>query len=295
MKKEGSAISDRIVAGTAFERGKVPTVMDLRTMDLNADLGEGFGIWQLGDDAALLDVVTSANVACGFHAGDPASIRRTVRSAVAQGVTIGAHVGYRDLAGFGRRFIDVDPATLTAEVLYQLGGLDACARAAGTRISYVKPHGALYNALVRHEAQADAVVDAVRAYDPTLPVLGLPGAVWLKRARAAGLPVRFEAFADRAYLSTGALVPRGTPGAVLRHPAEIARRCVTLVTEGWLTSIDGRRMRTRVDSICVHGDTPDAVTIARAVREALTGAGVKLKALEAGGFLDTRLPETITG
>jgi UPF0271 protein len=261
-------------------------------VDLNADVGEGFGRWSLGDDEALLDVVTSANVACGFHAGDPDTMRRTCELAAVRGVAVGAHVGYRDLAGFGRRFLDVDPNTLTAEVLYQLGGLDACARAAGTRISYVKPHGALYNALVRHEAQADAVVDAVRAYDPTLPVLGLPGAVWLKRAQVAGLPVRFEAFADRAYTANGALVPRGTPGAVLRHPAEIARRCVTLVTEGYLTSIDGRRVRAKVDSICVHGDTPDAVSIARAVREALTGAGVKLKA---AGFLDTRLPETITG
>ena len=261
-------------------------------MDLNADLGEGFGRWSLGDDEALLDVVTSANVACGFHAGDPATMRRTCELAAVRGVAVGAHVGYRDLAGFGRRFLDVDPETLTAEVLYQLGGLDACARAAGTRISYVKPHGALYNALVRHEAQADAVVDAVRAYDPALPVLGLPGAVWLKRAQVAGLPVRFEAFADRAYTSTGSLVPRGTPGAVLRNPADIARRCVTLATEGWLTSIDGHRVRAKVDSICVHGDTPDAVSIARAVREALTGVGVKLKA---AGFLDTRLPETITG
>jgi UPF0271 protein len=250
-------------------------------MDLNADLGEGFGHWTLGDDEALLDVVTSANVACGFHAGDPDTMRRACDLAAARGVAVGAHVGYRDLAGFGRRFLDVDPATLTAEVLYQLGGLDACARAAGIRISYVKPHGALYNALVRHEAQADAVVDAVRAYDPALTVLGLPGAVWLKRAEVAGLPVRFEAFADRAYTSSGTLVPRGRPGAVLHEPAEIARRCVQLATEGTLTSIDGYQVRARVDSICVHGDNPDAVSIARAVRHALTAAGVKLKAFTA--------------
>jgi UPF0271 protein len=250
-------------------------------MDLNADLGEGFGRWSLGDDDTLLDVVTSANVACGFHAGDPDTMRRTCELAAERGVAVGAHVGYRDLNGFGRRFLDVDPATLTAEVLYQLGGLDACARAAGVRVSYVKPHGALYNALVRHEAQADAVVDAVRAYDPTLTVLGLPGAVWLKRAEVAGLPVRYEAFADRAYTSSGTLVPRGRPGAVLHEPAEIARRCVQLATEGTLTSIDGYAVRARVDSICVHGDNPDAVSIARAVRQALTAAGVMLKAFSA--------------
>ncbi|PRY45786.1 LamB/YcsF family protein [Umezawaea tangerina] len=249
-------------------------------MDLNADLGEGFGRWTLGDDEGLLDVVTSANVACGFHAGDPDTMRRTCELAAERGVAIGAHVGYRDLAGFGRRFLDVEPATLTAEVLYQLGGLDACARAAGVRVGYVKPHGALYNALVRHEAQADAVVDAVRAYDPTLAVLGLPGAVWLKRAEVAGLPVRFEAFADRAYTTSGGLVPRGRAGAVLHDPVEIARRCVQLATEGTVTSVDGFPIRARVDSICVHGDTPNAVAIASAVRQALTGSGVKLKPLD---------------
>ncbi|MCS7480723.1 LamB/YcsF family protein [Umezawaea endophytica] len=247
-------------------------------MDLNADLGESFGHWRLGDDEALLTIVTSANVACGFHAGDPDTMLRTCRLAAEHGVTVGAHVGYRDLAGFGRRFVDVAPATLTAEVLYQLGGLDACAKAAGTRIGYVKPHGALYNALVRHETQADAVVDAVRAYDPTLTVLGLPGAVWLKRADVAGLPVRFEAFADRAYTAAGGLVPRERPGAVLHDPAQIARRSVQLATEGTVTSIDGRTIRARVDSICVHGDNPNAVIIASSVRDALTAAGVKLKA-----------------
>jgi 5-oxoprolinase (ATP-hydrolysing) subunit A len=246
-------------------------------MDLNADLGEGFGHWSLGDDEALLDIVTSANVACGFHAGDPDTMVRTCLLAAERGVAIGAHVGYRDLAGFGRRFVDVAPATLTAEVLYQLGGLDACARAAGVRIGYVKPHGALYNALARHEAQADAVVDAVRAYDPTLTVLGMPGTMWLKRADVAGLPVRFEAFADRAYTAAGTLVPRDLPGSVLHDPVEITRRSVQLATEGTVTSVEGRRIRARVDSICVPGDTPNAVATAGSVRTALTAAGVKLK------------------
>lgn len=251
-------------------------------MDLNADLGEGFGRWALGDDRALLDIVTSANVACGFHAGDPETMRRTCELAAARGVSVGAHVGYRDLNGFGRRFVDVEPATLTAEVLYQLGGLDACARAAGTRVAYVKPHGALYTALVAHEAQADAVVDAVRAYDPALPVLGMPGAVWLKRAEVAGLPVRYEAFADRAYSPLGTLVDRGRPGSVLHDPHEVAARCVALAVDGRVRAVDGRLLRLRVDSICVHGDTPGAVAIARAVREALTGAGVSLEPFAGG-------------
>ncbi|QFZ23840.1 LamB/YcsF family protein [Saccharothrix syringae] len=245
-------------------------------MDLNADVGEGFGPWSLGDDRALLDIVTSANVACGFHAGDPDTMRRTCERAAARGVAVGAHVGYRDLNGFGRRFVDVAPGTLTAEVLYQLGGLDACARAAGTRVAYVKPHGALYRALVAHEAQADAVVDAVRAYDPALPVLGAPGAVWLKRAEVAGLPVRYEAFADRVYSALGTPADRERPGAVPHDPREVAARCVALAADGRVRTVDGRLLRMRVDSIRVHGGTPGAVAVARDVREALIGAGVPL-------------------
>ncbi|MEV0676865.1 5-oxoprolinase subunit PxpA [Actinosynnema sp. NPDC050436] len=248
-------------------------------MDLNADLGEGFGRWALGDDVGLLGVVSSANIACGFHAGDPSIMYRTCEAAAAAGVAVGAHVGYRDLAGFGRRFVDVAPAELTADVLYQLGGLDACARAAGTRVSYVKPHGALYNALGTHEAQADAVVDAVRAFDPSLPVLGLPGAVWLKRAEVAGLPVRYEAFADRAYTGRGTLVDRRSPGAVLHSGAEIVQRCLSLAVDGQVRAVDGRVVRMRVDSLCVHGDTAGAVGIARAVRDALAGAGVAVEAV----------------
>jgi UPF0271 protein len=249
-------------------------------MDLNADLGEGFGHWTLGDDRALLSVVTSANVACGYHAGDADTMREVCAMAADAGVAVGAHVGYRDLAGFGRRFIDVAPETLTNEVLAQLGALTTFARTAGTRVSYVKPHGALYNALVRHEAQSDAVVDAVRLFDPSLAVLGPPGAVWLKRASVAGLRVWHEAFADRAYTSAGTLVPRGEPGAVLRDPAEIAARCVQLATEGWVRSVSGRPVRIPADSICVHGDTPNAVEIARTVRSALESAGVQVARVE---------------
>ncbi|MGI5503941.1 LamB/YcsF family protein [Lentzea sp. CA-135723] len=249
-------------------------------MDLNADLGEGYGHWTLGDDQALLSVVTSANIACGYHAGDADTMRATCASAASAGTAVGAHVGYHDLPGFGRRFLDVAPDTLTNEVLAQLAALSTFAKIAGTRISYVKPHGALYNTLVRHEAQADAVVDAVRMFDPTLAVLGPPGAVWLKRAAVAGLRVWHEAFADRAYTSSGTLVPRTEPGAVLRDPAEIAARCVQLATEGWVRSVTGRPVRIQADSICVHGDTPGAVHIARTVRAALEAAGVAVARVE---------------
>ncbi|MFD2092694.1 LamB/YcsF family protein [Blastococcus deserti] len=245
-------------------------------MDLNSDLGEGFGQWTLGDDDALLDVVTSANVACGFHASDPSIMRRVCARAVGSGVAIGAQVGYRDLPGFGRRFIDIEPDALTADVLYQIGALEAFARVAGSRVRYVKPHGALYNAIVHHEEQAAAVVAAVVAYDRTLPVLGLPGSAWLRLAGDAGLRVVHEAFADRAYTPEGTLVSRRLPGAVLHDPDEIARRCVAMAAGEPIQDVEGGSLTLRPESICVHGDTPGAVGIARTVREALTAAGVAL-------------------
>jgi UPF0271 protein len=247
-------------------------------MDLNSDLGEGFGHWTLGDDDALLDVVTSANVACGFHAGDPTTMRRTCAAAVARGVAIGAQVGYRDLAGFGRRFIDVEPAELTDDVLYQLGSLEAMARVAGSRVRYVKPHGALYSAIVSHEDQAAAVVEAVLLFNRSLPVLGLPGSAWLRLAASAGLATVSEAFADRAYTAAGSLVPRGQPGAVLHEAGDIAARCVRLAVRGEVLAVDGSLVPVRAQSICVHGDTPGAVAIAGAVRDALLFAQVGLAA-----------------
>ncbi len=251
---------------------------DRAQVDLNSDLGEGFGSWTLGEDDALLDLVTSANIACGFHAGDPSIMRRTCARAAEAGVAIGAQVGYRDLVGFGRRFIDIEPAALTQDVVYQLGALEAFARIAGERVRYVKPHGALYNAIVHHEEQAAAVVAAVVDHDPGLPVVGLPDSVWLRRAQEAGLRVVHEAFADRAYTPEGTLVSRRLPGAVLHDADEIARRCVAMATGRPVLDVDGGPLELRPDSICVHGDTPGAVAIARAVREALTGAGVTLSA-----------------
>ncbi|MFP5369508.1 MAG: LamB/YcsF family protein, partial [Actinomycetes bacterium] len=245
-------------------------------MDLNSDLGEGFGQWTLGDDDALLGVVTSANVACGFHAGDASIMRRVCERAVGSGVAIGAQVGYRDLPGFGRRFIDIEPEALTQDVIYQIGALEAFARVAGSRVRYVKPHGALYNAIVHHEEQAAAVVRAVVDHDRALPVLGLPGSVFLRLAEEAGLTVVREAFADRAYTPQGTLVSRRLPGAVLHDADEIARRCVAMARREPIEHVEGGPLTVTADSICVHGDTRGAVEIARSVREALVEAGVRL-------------------
>jgi 5-oxoprolinase (ATP-hydrolysing) subunit A len=247
------------------------------TVDLNSDLGEGFGPWPMGDDEAMLDVVTSANVACGFHAGDPSQMRNMCRWATARGIAIGAHVGYRDLAGFGRRFIEVKPEELTADVLYQLGALEGIARAHGDRVRYVKPHGALYNAIVHHERQAAAVVEAVVSFDDSLPVLGLPGSRFLALAEEAGLPTHHEAFADRAYNPDGTLVSRTEAGAVLSDPQLVAERCVAMVRDGRVAAVDDTQIEVTAASICVHGDSPGATAMAAAIRDALTEAGVTLR------------------
>lgn len=245
-------------------------------MDLNADLGEGFGIWRLTDDLGLLDVVTSANVACGFHAGDPSTMRRVCGAAAERQVAVGAQVGYRDLAGFGRRRIAYAFDELRDDVLYQIAALDGFCRVAGTRVRYVKPHGALYNTASVDQAQAAAVVAAVADYDATLPVLCLPGSMLAQLAVGAGLRAVGEGFADRAYLSTGVLVPRSEPGALVADAAEVADRAVRMALAGEMTAVDGDVVPFRVESICVHGDTPNAVTLARRVREALENAGLPL-------------------
>ncbi|MGB0099297.1 MAG: 5-oxoprolinase subunit PxpA [Nocardioides sp.] len=247
-------------------------------MDLNSDVGESFGRWQLGDDEAMLALVTSANVACGFHAGDPLTLQRTCEIAAERGVAVGAQVGYRDLAGFGRRYIAYEPADLRADVLYQIGALDALARAAGTRVSYVKPHGALYNAAVHDHEQARAVVEAVTAYDASLPLLGLPGSALLAAGDAAGLRSVREAFADRGYTPEGTLVPRRDAGALISDPDTVAARVLRLVSEGTVQAVDGSVVEVRADSVCVHGDSPGAVAMARAVRDRLADAGVTMRA-----------------
>lgn len=247
-------------------------------IDLNADLGEGFGRWRLTDDEQLLSVVTSANVACGFHAGDAPTMRRVCELAAERGVRIGAQVSYRDLAGFGRRAMDVPSDELAAEVAYQIGALEVFARAAGTRVSYVKPHGALYNRVVHDAEQAGAVIDGVLLADKGLPVLGLPGSRLLELAGAAGLPAVFEAFADRAYTEEGTLVPRGQEGALVTDPEAVVARSVTLARTGVIASRSGAPLAIRARSLCVHGDTPGAVDLARRVREALEASGVRVEA-----------------
>jgi 5-oxoprolinase (ATP-hydrolysing) subunit A len=246
-------------------------------VDLNADLGEGFGAWTLTDDDALLGVVTSANVACGFHAGDPSIMRRVCARAAERGVAIGAQVGYRDLAGFGRRRIDVSPGELFADVLYQLGALDAFARAAGTRVRYVKAHGALYNTAADDAAQAHAVASAAAAFASTLPLLGLAGSEHESAARAAGLPFVAEAFADRAYTASGRLVPRSEPDAVRTDPEAVVRQAVGIARDGTVRAVDGSDVAVRAESLCLHGDTAGAVELARAVRAALLDAGSRVE------------------
>ncbi|MFJ5309199.1 LamB/YcsF family protein [Streptomyces sp. NPDC088350] len=247
-------------------------------IDLNADLGEGFGRWHLTDDEQLLSVVTSANVACGFHAGDPVTMRRVCELAAERGVRVGAQVSYRDLAGFGRRAMDVPPAELAAEVAYQIGALEVFARAAGTRVSYVKPHGALYNRIVHDREQAAAVIEGVLLADASLPVLGLPGSVVLELAAKAGLPAVAEAFADRAYTDEGTLVPRGRDGAVITDPDAVVERSLSLARSGVVTALSGARIEVRARSLCLHGDTPGAVELARRVRERLLESGVSVEA-----------------
>lgn len=250
----------------------------MASVDLNADLGEGFGVWELGDDAAMLDIITSANLACGFHAGDPIGLTRSSRAAAERGVRIGAQVSYRDLAGFGRRFIDVAPADLTAEVIYQIGALQALARVAGSDVSYVKPHGALYNTIVSHREQARAVAEAVHAVDPGLPVLNLAGSVFFEEAQRLGLRTVAEAFADRAYHPDGTLVSRREEGAVLHDPDQIAERVALMVQTGQVLAVGGTTIDIQLESVCVHGDSPGAVQIATAVRERLLREGVTLAA-----------------
>ena len=245
-------------------------------MDLNSDLGESFGAWSMGDDAAMLDIVSSANVACGFHAGDAAGILTTLKAAKARNVVVGAHVAYRDLAGFGRRNMDVASSDLVADVIYQIGALQGLAQAAGTTVKYVKPHGALYNTIAQDKRQATDVINAMKAIDPSLVLLALAGSPLIGWARDAGLTVMAEAFADRAYTPSGALVSRREPGAVLHDENQIAQRMLTLVRDGVIEAVDGSMVRVEADSICVHGDSPGAVAIARTIRQRFEQEGVQI-------------------
>ena len=247
-----------------------------QTVDLNSDLGEGYGAWRMGDDSAMLDIVSSANLACGFHAGDPLTILATVRQAAARDVVIGAHVSYPDRVGFGRRAMDLSGAELTADIIYQIGALQGICRAAGARLRYVKPHGALYNRIAVDQAQGAAVIEAIRAVDPELALMGLAGTPILHQAAHAGLPILAEAFADRAYLPDGRLMSRHDPAAVIHDPDLVAERMLRLVREGRIRAADGSDLQLRADSICVHGDSPGAVIMAARIRDMLRAEGVTI-------------------
>ena len=249
----------------------------LPPLDLNADLGEGYGDWSMGEDAAMLELVTTANIACGGHAGDGGTMRAAVRAAAARGVAITAHVAYPDLGGFGRRFLDIAADDLTDQVVVQTGALQAMARAEGTRVRGVKPHGALYNALARHEEQAAAVVRGLGELGG-LPLVAAPGAVVAGLAREAGIEVVSEGFADRAYLPDGTLTPRTVPGAVLTDPSAVAAQAVSIATAQGVRTGDGSWVDLPVRSLCLHGGTLGAVELARTVRSRLEEAGVVLEA-----------------
>jgi UPF0271 protein len=252
-------------------------------IDLNSDLGEAFGPWTLGDDEALMPGLTSASIACGFHAGDPGTMRRTLALTRAHGVAAGAHPGFPDLVGFGRRDLHATPREVEDLVLYQVAALAGMALSEGQRLAHVKPHGALYNMACRDRALAAAVARAVAAIDTSLVLFGLPGSALLEEGARAGLRVAAEAFADRAYNADGSLASRQRPGSVLTDPVMVAERARRLVAEGEVTAVDGSVLRLRADTLCVHGDTPGAAALLRHLREALQDAGVQIAAT--GTFL----------
>ncbi len=248
----------------------------MTSVDLNADLGEGFGRYRLDSDLELLGLVSSANVACGFHAGDPTVMRETVSRAAARRVAIGAHPSYPDLVGFGRRELGASVEQIEADVVYQIGALAAFCIGNGVKLRYVKPHGALYNRAAAEPSVARAIVRAIRSVDPELMLLGLDGSVMIAEAESEGVRAAREAFVDRAYLADGRLVPRGQPGAVLDDVAAVVERAVRMVTERFVIAIDGTRRIVRPDSLCVHGDGPQAVAIVRALRERLEAIGIDI-------------------
>ncbi|CDH32733.1 LamB/YcsF family protein [Xenorhabdus bovienii] len=249
----------------------------IKAIDLNSDLGESFGQWKMGNDAEMLGIVSSANVACGFHAGDPVGILQTLKSAKENQVVIGAHVSYPDLVGFGRRNMDIASHELTADVIYQIGALQGLALAAGTSVRYVKPHGALYNTIANDERQALAVIEGILVIDPNLALVGLAGSNILRLAQEKGLKTIAEAFADRAYTAAGELVSRREAGAVLHDANLVAQRMLQLVTEGGVDSIDGKFTPIKADSICVHGDSPGALDMAKQVKKVLQQAGITIQ------------------
>jgi UPF0271 protein len=250
-------------------------------IDLNSDLGESFGRWSLGNDVEVMRSITSANIACGFHAGDPGVMRETVRRAKVAGVAVGAHPGFPDLVGFGRRNISVTPQEVEDFVIYQVGALAGIAAAEGVALQHVKPHGALYNMAIRDRPLADAIARAIAAIDRTLILFGLPATELLRAGEAFGLRVAAEGFADRTYEPDGSLTPRDRPGAVIHESDLVVRRAVRMAQEGVVTASDGRDISMRVDTICTHGDTPGSHELTRRIREQLERSGVGVRAVGA--------------
>lgn len=248
----------------------------MNQIDLNCDMGESFGAWRMGADAAVMPWITSANIACGFHAGDASVMRRTVEAAVAAGVAIGAHVGLPDLAGFGRRAMALDAQAGHDITVVQIGALQAMARIAGARVVHVKPHGALYHMLDTQPELADAVARAIRSVDPGLRVMGRSGGPWLEQAARQGLPVLHEVFADRAYRGDGSLMPRGQPGAVIDDVDVASRQALLLAREHRVRTAEGHELDVRADTLCIHGDRDNAEAMARTLRERLEQGGVRV-------------------
>lgn len=248
-------------------------------IDLNSDVGESFGPWPMGHDAAVMRSITSANVACGYHAGDPGVMRATVQLAREAGVSVGAHPGFPDLAGFGRREMKISPKDVEDLVLYQIGALAAIAGAEGIRLAHVKAHGALYNMAARDRALADAIARAVRAFDSSLVLFGLPGSELLTSGERAGLRVASEGFADRAYEPDGSLAPRTEPGSVIHDPEKVVQRSLRMVRDGRVAARNGAELTIRVDTLCTHGDTPGAENLTRLLREGLERVGVTVAPL----------------
>ena len=246
------------------------------SIDLNADLGESFGRYTLGMDEKIMEVISSANIACGFHAGDPMVMERTVRLAAEAGIAIGAHPGFPDLMGFGRRNMAVSPEEARAYILYQLGALDAFLRPMGIRMRHVKPHGALYNMAAADEQLARAICGAVNDFDPELRLVGLSGSLLIRAAEKTGLRAISEVFADRAYEADGSLVSRRKPGAIISDEREALRRVIRMVKEGKVKAINGEEIAIRAESVCVHGDGEKALLFAKSIREALTANDIQV-------------------
>ena len=251
----------------------------MNCIDLNADLGESFGAWRMGDDAGVMPWITSANIACGFHAGDPLTMRATIALCAQHGVAIGAHPSLSDLQGFGRREMKIPPDEVYAQTLYQLGALHALTKAAGTQLHHVKPHGALYNMAARDRALADAIAIAVRDLDPLLILVGLAGSALVDAGRDAGLTTQREGFCDRRYRADGSLTPRSEPGAVIENIDTAVAQAVSIATRGEALTGDGQTVRIEADTLCVHGDRANAAAFAEHLRRALESAGVQIAAV----------------